>query len=109
MFAHAYTALRQVFDGLFMNELILFAFDVSCFIDKKEVRFVDKVIVCTDKRLLLINNFKKAKIHLRVKDIEAVYMQQAPKLDLNKLIFKTKDGKEFSAVTNRPKTNSMFI
>jgi hypothetical protein len=56
----------------------------------------------------MIQNFKRAKVHLRLKDIESVSI---PKQDLNKLIIHTKEGKkrEIEIITGRPKTNSQFI
>ncbi|TNV88198.1 hypothetical protein FGO68_gene7808 [Halteria grandinella] len=106
VFAHAYTALQQVFDGLFKNELILFAFDISSFRDTKQLHFRDLVIICTDRRLILAQNFKKAKIHLKLKEIESVTMT---KQDLNKVTIHARDGKDYQIVTNRPKTNSQFV
>ena len=35
VFSHAFTCINIVEDGKYKNENILFAFDVSCFIDKK--------------------------------------------------------------------------
>ena len=90
VFAHAYTALNCVQDGLYKNEVILCAYDVSCFADKKRVRFKDKVIVCTDKRVLFIKNYKTIKNHIRLKDIRKVEVGHP---DVTQIIFYTKDSK----------------
>lgn len=47
--SHAYTALRTIEEGEYKNEVILFAYDISGYIDKKMERFRDMVFVCTDR------------------------------------------------------------
>jgi hypothetical protein len=69
VFGHAYTALHNLQGGLYKNEVILCAYDVSGYADKSRERFKDKVIVVTDKRLLLVTNFRNPRVHVSLRDI----------------------------------------
>jgi hypothetical protein len=89
VFSHAYTALQQVEDGQFKNETILFAFDFSGFTDTKQKWFKDKIILCTDSRVLCVHDLFKVKLHLTLSSISEALV---PRVEVDKIMFLMKVG-----------------
>lgn len=68
--SHAQAALTQSSSGQWTQEPILFALDVSAYTDpSSQKRFKDRILLCTDKRLLYVQALSKIKLNLLLRDI----------------------------------------
>ena len=52
--SHAFTGIHHVEHGVYKTENILYATDVSAFIDRKKKRFKERILICTDERILYV-------------------------------------------------------
>jgi len=67
----------------------LFAFDFSGFTDTKQKRFKDKIIFCTDSRVLCVHDLIKVKLHLTLSSISEALV---PRVEVDKIMFLMKVG-----------------
>jgi hypothetical protein len=98
--------LQSVANGLYKNEVILCAYDVSCYADKLKERFKDRVIVCTEKRLLVIHNYKSLREHIPLKSLHKVEIGYP---SITEIVFITTQGKRISVQAPKSKKNSVFV
>ncbi len=67
--SHAQAALTQSSSGQWSQEVILFALDISCFTDAQERRYKDRIVLCTDKRVLYVQALSKIKLNILLREL----------------------------------------
>ena len=67
--SHAQTALTLVSGGRYKNEVILFAFDYSGFTDEEHLTYRERVLLCTERRVLCVKDLSHISLQLRLSDL----------------------------------------
>lgn len=60
--SHAFTALHMVADGIYRNEPIVTAYDVTTLTGRRLDDYKERIIICTEERILYVQNLIKLKI-----------------------------------------------
>ncbi len=113
-YSHAYSVLHSLKDGKYKNEVIITAFDVSKFADKKRKFYKDFIFVCTDKRLIYVKDLRNQKWNFRLDDIKTI--EVGPRIPVDRIIEDTfnwitillHNEKQYSVNTGKSNKNAIF-
>ncbi|CDW72110.1 ph domain protein [Stylonychia lemnae] len=71
--SHAFAAINTCNNGVFKNENIHICQDVSDKMGSEEQsRFKERILICTDERILYIQNLYQLKLHILIKEIRDI-------------------------------------
>lgn len=82
--------MRTIENGIYSLESIVLAIDISNYKGRNKNIYKDIVIICTDVRILIVQNLKKVKCMILMEDI--VRSERDPK-NHNKIVFHLKEDK----------------
>ena len=70
--SHAHAALITVEGGLYKNENIHIFADISERLKGPKSRFKERILICTDERIMLVQGLNKIKAQLELKSLAEI-------------------------------------